>query len=54
MIDWSKSNREIYNFVKAITHPYPGAYTYINGKKVYVWKVTESKDTIRLDDIEYE
>ena len=54
MIDWSKSSREIYNFVRALTRPYPGAYTYLNGKKVYVWKVTElGGEDIRIDDFEY-
>lgn len=50
MIDWSKSPREIYNLVRALTHPYPGAYTYIEEEKVYVWKATELKDGIRLDE----
>jgi UDP-4-amino-4-deoxy-L-arabinose formyltransferase / UDP-glucuronic acid dehydrogenase (UDP-4-keto-hexauronic acid decarboxylating) len=36
-INWSKYSREIYNLVRAVTHPYPGAFTFLNGQKVYVW-----------------
>lgn len=39
-IDWNKSAVEIYNLVRAVTHPFPGAFTYINGKKTYIWKAT--------------
>jgi len=37
IIDWNKSATEIYNLIRAVTHPYPGAFTFFNGKKVYVW-----------------
>lgn len=40
LIDWSKSPREIENFVRAQTKPYPGAYTIVNGKKVIIWDCT--------------
>lgn len=33
LIDWTMSAQEIYNFIRAQTRPYPGAFTYINGKK---------------------
>lgn len=36
-IDWTKSALEIYNLVRGVTHPYPGAFTQINGKKITVW-----------------
>lgn len=39
-IDWGKSPKEIENFVRAQTRPYPGAYTIINGKKVVIWDCT--------------
>lgn len=40
LIDWSRSPREIENFVRAQTKPYPGAYTVIDGKKVTIWDCT--------------
>ena len=37
-IDWSKSAEEIYNLIRAVTHPFPGAFTELAGKKYYIWK----------------
>jgi len=39
LINWRDGPRNIYNFIRAQTRPYPGAFTY-NGKnqKVYIWK----------------
>lgn len=36
-IQWDKTSREIYNLVRALTYPYPGAFTYFEGKKLYIW-----------------
>ncbi len=36
-IDWNRSAVEIYNLVRGVTHPYPGAFTHLDGKKVTVW-----------------
>jgi len=36
-IDWTKPAPEIYNLVRAVTHPYPGAFTTLGGRKLYVW-----------------
>jgi methionyl-tRNA formyltransferase len=38
LIDWSKPAREIHNLVRAVTHPFPGAFTYLNGGKLFIWK----------------
>lgn len=38
LIDWNKSSQEIYALIRAVTHPYPGAFGYLNKKKIYVWK----------------
>ena len=37
LIDWRKPAVAIYNLVRGVTHPYPGAFTHLNGKKVLVW-----------------
>ena len=37
-IDWNKSAVEIYNLVRAVTHPFPGAFTERDGNKLYIWK----------------
>jgi len=38
-IDWNRPTTEIYNFVRALTHPYPGAFTNINEYRISIWKV---------------
>jgi len=37
-IDWGRSAREVHDLVRAVTHPYPGAFTDIFGRKTYIWK----------------
>jgi methionyl-tRNA formyltransferase len=37
-IDWSRPAVQIYNLIRGVTHPYPGAFTYLNGKKVIIWQ----------------
>jgi methionyl-tRNA formyltransferase len=39
-IDWTMDAEKIYNLVRAVTHPYPGAFTSIDGKKLFVWQAT--------------
>ncbi len=36
-IDWTKPAREVHDLVRAVTHPYPGAFTELFGPKTYVW-----------------
>ena len=35
-IDWNKSTEEIYNLIRAITHPYPCAHTYNGNDIIYI------------------
>jgi methionyl-tRNA formyltransferase len=37
LIDWSKGAGEIYNLVRAVTHPFPGAFSFLNGRKLFIW-----------------
>jgi methionyl-tRNA formyltransferase len=40
LILWeSNTARQVYNWVRAQTRPYPGAFTYLRGKKITIWKV---------------
>ncbi|MDA8123394.1 MAG: formyltransferase [Deltaproteobacteria bacterium] len=36
-IDWTRPAVEIYNLVRAVTRPYPGAFSDLGGKKILVW-----------------
>lgn len=37
IITWERPALAIYNLVRAVTHPYPGAFTFHQGKKLYIW-----------------
>lgn len=39
LIDWSLSPRNMYNFIRALTKPYPGAFAIIGDRKVKVWRI---------------
>jgi methionyl-tRNA formyltransferase len=36
-IDWSRSSLEIFNLIRAVTDPYPGAFTDTAGVRLMVW-----------------
>ncbi|NTW70838.1 MAG: methionyl-tRNA formyltransferase [Eubacteriaceae bacterium] len=36
LIDWSKSAEELYNFVRALTKPYPCAFSYLDGHQLKI------------------
>ncbi len=37
IIHWEKSAKEINNLIRAVTDPFPGAFTFYNGKKIVIW-----------------
>lgn len=43
-IDWTQSARSIHNLVRAVTHPFPGAFTTCSGGRLMVWKGGVEKD----------
>jgi len=36
-IDWAWPARRIYDLVRGVTHPYPGAFTTLRGRRLLVW-----------------
>jgi UDP-4-amino-4-deoxy-L-arabinose formyltransferase/UDP-glucuronic acid dehydrogenase (UDP-4-keto-hexauronic acid decarboxylating) len=40
-IDWSKTGREVRNLVRAVTKPFPGAFSFIGERKCLFWQVQE-------------
>ena len=36
-IDWRKTARQVHDFIRAQSHPYPGAFTYLEGSVLRVW-----------------
>ena len=47
VIDWSRPSLDVYNFIRAQTRPYPGAFTFIGDERVQVWEA-------RLHDVRAE
>ncbi|KTA94573.1 UDP-4-amino-4-deoxy-L-arabinose formyltransferase [Aeromonas salmonicida subsp. smithia] len=39
-LHWDKSARDLYNLVRAVTQPYPGAFSFAGDRKLTVWKAT--------------
>jgi len=37
-IDWTRPAKEVHDLVRAVTHPYPGAFTDVFGQKTFVWR----------------
>lgn len=39
LIDWYRPATAVYNFIRAQSHPYPGAFTFYRENKMIIWKV---------------
>ncbi|MEQ9910605.1 bifunctional UDP-4-amino-4-deoxy-L-arabinose formyltransferase/UDP-glucuronic acid oxidase ArnA [Pectobacterium odoriferum] len=46
LIDWHKSAREINNLIRAVTEPYPGAFTFLGERNVTIWRARVVKDKL--------
>ncbi len=46
-IDWTRPTSEVYNLIRAVTAPYPGAFTTFNGQKLTIWSAQRLPDTRR-------
>jgi len=48
LVKWERSAHEIHSLIRAASHPYPGAYTYIRDKKLFIWRaeVDEKENVI--------
>jgi len=43
-VKWDDLTKNIFNFIRGQSKPLPGAYTFFQGKKVYLWKVKPRED----------
>lgn len=43
IIDWNCMSIYLYNWIRGLTHPYPGAFTFLGEKKLFIWKATISE-----------
>jgi methionyl-tRNA formyltransferase len=40
LIDWRADARSVYNFIRALTKPYPGAFSSLSGMEVTIWQAS--------------
>lgn len=46
-INWSDSTRKIYALIRALAPPYPGAYTYVNARRITILRASPLVNTPR-------
>jgi len=46
-IDWSATTDTIYNLIRAVTRPYPGAFTWYKGRKLIIWSTSPLRENRR-------
>ncbi|MBL0176392.1 MAG: methionyl-tRNA formyltransferase [Ignavibacteria bacterium] len=37
-IDWTRSAQDVYNFIRALARPYPGAFSLLDGERMMIWR----------------
>lgn len=54
LIQWSAWDVDkIYNFIRALTKPYPGAFSYINNEKISIWSCQIFDRSIKYKTAQY-
>ncbi len=48
-IDWTQPTRRIYDLIRALTPPFPGAFTYFDGSPLTIWRAEPVIDPPRYD-----
>ncbi len=38
LMDWTRSARALHDLVRAVAPPFPGAFTFLGGRKLFVWR----------------
>ena len=38
VMNWARPNREVYDFIRALTRPYPGAWSWLDGQRYRIWQ----------------
>jgi methionyl-tRNA formyltransferase len=37
-VDWNQPSKRVYDFIRAVTHPYPGAFVEVPDGKLFLWE----------------
>jgi methionyl-tRNA formyltransferase len=48
VIHWNSSSEEIYNLVRALTRPYPGAFAFLNNQPYRIWSAARTPMTVSI------
>jgi len=48
IIDWNSMTIYLYNWIRGLTHPYPGAFSFLENKKLFIWKAIISNEKFDL------
>lgn len=51
LIDWNQSSEKVYDFIRALTRPYPGAFSYLRGSKYRIW-MASNLPAITIPDVQ--
>jgi methionyl-tRNA formyltransferase len=38
LINWSQDSRAVYDFIRALARPYPGAFSHLDGARWFIWQ----------------
>jgi methionyl-tRNA formyltransferase len=49
-IDWHLSTQHIYNLCRAVTKPFPGAFSFIDKQKIIIWRCTPFSESKEYSD----
>jgi methionyl-tRNA formyltransferase len=48
-IDWTRSTSNIYNWIRALTDPYPGAFSLVDGRHLWIWSASRGGQITKRD-----
>jgi methionyl-tRNA formyltransferase len=46
LIAWNGATRAVYNWVRALTDPYPGAFTFLGSSRIWIWRAAMDGSTL--------
>jgi len=48
-VEWTRSTREIHNWIRALTDPYPGAFSVLDGKHLWIWSASAGGEVTKRE-----
>jgi methionyl-tRNA formyltransferase len=49
VIDWAKDAVALDRWIRALTHPYPGAFTFVEGARLFVWEASVAPEPVTAE-----